>query len=121
MKNAKKYKGRKVRCIMHLNNIDDVVEINIVRTLEDFKSDIHNALAKYDEIEIIEDNINLYYCQLVRGISAINETRQFFWNKGIYRYDTFLTKEEIKEKLKDYYIAVEGLQEITENDLVKLT
>lgn len=43
------------------------------------------------------------------------------WAKGIFDYRDYFTKKEIEELLKeDYFIAIEGLQEIDLNDLDKL-
>ena len=118
---AIKYIGRKIKCTMYLDSYDDdVVVVNTLMSLEDFKNDLYNYLAHYNKIEILEDNIELYKCEVKYGLSAIINTEKYFWSKGNYRYDTLLTKDEIIAELEKGAVAVEGLGEITSNDIDKL-
>lgn len=122
MKKAKKYLGRKVLVkLPHVEGCQDFEEkINIVRSFESFKNDVENEM--YDTIELLEDNIILYYCDIKKTNNLANLCDiKNYWAKGIFKYREFFTKEEIKKMLEnDYLVAVEGLQEIDLEDLDKL-
>lgn len=61
---------------------------------------------------------NLYHCD-VRGANNLDQiySARRDWANGIYHYDTVLNKSEISELLNDNLVAVEGLDEINEEDL----
>lgn len=122
MKKAKKYLGRKVFVkLPHVEGCQDFEKkINIVRSFENFKNDIENEM--YSTIELLENNITLYYCDIRKTNNLANLCDiKNHWAKGIFDYREFFTKEEIKKMLEnDYLVAVEGLQEIDLEDLDKL-
>ena len=68
------------------------------------------------EAKIYENN--LYKCDIrsAENLVKIYDTRRD-WVNGIYNYDKLLSKTEIKELLNNNLIAVEGLEEINEEDL----
>lgn len=114
MKKIKKYNGRKILAKIDTGDVATSFEetFNIVRSLEDFKNDVENEM--YTSVELLQDNLTLYKCELkhTSDLSELVNIRER-WAKGIYKYDKFLTKEEIIDYLKkDYLVAVAGLQEI---------
>ena len=120
---AKKYLGRKVLVKMpHVEDCQDFEEkINIVRSFESFKNDDENDI--YESIELLEDSITLYYCDVrkPRNLSETAIIRDSWLKENAYDYRKFLTKDEIIELLnKNYLVAVEGLKEISINDIEKL-
>ena len=64
---------------------------------------------------------NLYNCDVrsAKNLEQIYDTRRD-WSNEIYNYNQLLSKEKISELLADNLIAVEGLEEINEEDLIKL-
>lgn len=123
MKKANLYKGRKI-LVETGKNTDAYYrkELNIVRSIESFKNDIENDCI-YDSVTLLEDNLNLYHCDIRKSdghVELLYNIRKA-WENGKYEYSAFYTKDEIEKMLKDnYFIAVEGLQEIDESDLDKL-
>lgn len=114
MKDVKKYNGRKILVKIDTGNSETDFEekLNIVRSLEDFKNDVENEM--YTSIELLQDNLTLYKCELkhTSDLAELVNIRDR-WKKGFYKYDKFLTKEEIVNYLKNnYLVAVAGLQEI---------
>lgn len=61
---------------------------------------------------------NLYKCDVrsAENLEKIYDTRRD-WVNGIYHYEQMLNKEQIRELLDNNLIAVEGLEEINEEDL----
>ena len=61
---------------------------------------------------------NLYYCDVrsANNLDQIYNARRD-WSNGIYHYDKLLSKNEISELLIHNLVAVEGLDEINEEDL----
>lgn len=123
MKEAKKYTGRKIRRIYDMSSVEKkniVEEFNIIESFESFKNDLENEDWK---IELLEDNILLYKCDIKTSngnLEKLIEIRKY-WEKGIFEYRDFYTKSEIERLLKDdYLVAVQGLQEIDVEDLEKL-
>lgn len=114
MKDVKKYNGRKILVRIDTGNSETNFEekLNIVRSLEDFKNDVENEM--YTSIELLQDNLILYKCELkhTSDLAELVNIRDR-WKRGIFKYNKFLTKEEIVDYLKkDYLVAVAGLQEI---------
>lgn len=71
------------------------------------------------EAKVYENN--LYNCD-VRGaedLEKIYDTRRK-WLNGNYNYNQLLSKSEIYGLLNDNLIAIEGLEEINEEDLNNL-
>ena len=64
---------------------------------------------------------NLYNCDLrsAENLEQIYDARRD-WAKGFYNYNKLLNKEKISELLTDNLIAIEGLEEINEEDLINL-
>ncbi len=64
---------------------------------------------------------NLYNCDVrsAENLEKIYETRRD-WLNGSYNYNRLLNKEEISGLLSNNLIAIEGLEEINEEDLRKL-
>ena len=123
MKEAKKYIGRKIRRVYDMSCVeskDIVEEFNIIESFESFKNDLRNEDWK---VELLEDNILLYKCDIKTSngnLSKLVEIRKY-WEKGIFEYRDFYTKSEIKTMLEDNcLVAVQGLQEIDLEDLEKL-
>lgn len=122
MRKVKKYIGRKILVKIDTGNPETDFEkkINIVRSLEDFKNDVENEM--YTSIELLQDNLTLYKCELkhTSDLSELVNIRDR-WKAGIYKYDIFLTKEEIMDYLrKEYLVAVAGLQEVDVLDVENL-
>lgn len=71
------------------------------------------------EAKIYENN--LYNCDVrtSENLEKIYEARRD-WTKGIYNYNQLLSKTEITELLQNNLVAVEGLEEINEEDLKNL-
>lgn len=122
MKEAKVYRGRKILVKIDAGdaNINFKEERNIITSLESFKNDINNEM--YTSIELLQDNLTLYKCDLRKSDKLENICKiRDYWKKGQFAYRDFLTKNEIIEKLNnDYLVAVEGLQEIDIKDVDKL-
>lgn len=123
MKKANTYKGRKVLVEVGEKGTDCYTskEMNIIRSFESFKNDLENEF--WDNITLLEDNLTLFHCDIRKvdgDVKLLYDIRKL-WEKGHYDYRDFYTKSEIEKLLEDnYYVAVEGLQEIDENDLEKL-
>lgn len=122
MRKVKKYIGRKILVKIDTGNPETDFEkkINIVRSLEDFKNDVENEM--YTSIELLQDNLTLYKCESkhTSDLSELVNIRDR-WKAGIYKYDIFLTKEEIMDYLrKEYLVAVAGLQEVDVLDVENL-
>lgn len=62
---------------------------------------------------------NQYKCDVrsAENLDKIYDTRRD-WANGIYHYSQLLSKSAIAELLKDNLVAVEGLEEINEEDLM---
>lgn len=122
MKEAKVYRGRKILVKIDAGdaNINFKEERNIITSLESFKNDINNEM--YTSIELLQDNLTLYKCDLRKSDNLENICKiRDHWKKGQFAYRDFLTKNEIIEKLNnDYLVAVEGLQEIDIKDVEQL-
>lgn len=71
------------------------------------------------EAKIYENN--LYNCDIrsAENLEKIYDARRD-WVNGSYNYNKLLNKEEIKNLLECNLVAVEGLEEINEEDLNKL-
>lgn len=71
------------------------------------------------EAKVYENN--LYNCDVrsAENLEKIYATRKD-WLNGAYNYNRFLNKNEISELLSDNLIAIEGLEEINEEDVKKL-
>ncbi len=69
---------------------------------------------------IVYEN-NLYHCDVrsAENLEKIYDTRRD-WLNGIYNYNQVLSKEQIQGLLDDNLVAVEGLEEINEEDLQNL-
>lgn len=61
---------------------------------------------------------NLYNCDVrsAENLEKIYDTRRD-WLNGKYNYNQLLSKEQLQNLLDDNLIAVEGLEEINEEDL----
>lgn len=68
-----------------------------------------------------KDNHIVYHCDIrsAENLEKIYEARRY-WVKGLYEYTHLLAKEEIVTLLDTNLIAIEGLEEISEEDLKKL-
>lgn len=71
------------------------------------------------EAKIYENN--LYNCDIrtAESLEKIYDARRD-WVNGTYNYNKLLNKEEIKNLLNNNLVAIEGLEEINEEDLNKL-
>ncbi len=71
------------------------------------------------EAKVYENN--LYNCDVrsAENLEQIYDTRRD-WLNGSYNYNQLLNKEEISGLLCNNLIAIEGLEEINEEDLKKL-
>lgn len=71
------------------------------------------------EAKIYENN--LYNCDVrsAENLEKIYDARRD-WVNGSYNYNKLLSKNEIRELLDNNLIAVEGLEEINEEDLNNL-
>ena len=71
------------------------------------------------EAKVYENN--RYKCDVrsAENLDQIYDARRE-WVNGIYHYDQLLNKSQITELLKDHLVAVEGLEEINEEDLMNL-
>lgn len=71
------------------------------------------------EAKVYENN--LYNCDIreANNLDQIYSARRD-WVNGIYNYNKLLNKNEIAELLSNNLVAVEGLEEINEEDLNKL-
>lgn len=71
------------------------------------------------EAKIYENN--LYNCDIrsAENLEKIYDTRRD-WMNGIYNYNKLLSKDQISTLLEDNLVAIEGLEEINEEDLNKL-
>lgn len=60
---------------------------------------------------------NKYNCDVrsAENLDKIYDTRRD-WTNGLFEYNSLHTKAEIIELLKDNLVAVEGLEEISEED-----
>lgn len=60
---------------------------------------------------------NTYHCDVrsAESLDKIYDTRRD-WLNGLFHYNQVLKKSEIAELLKDNLVAVEGLEEINEED-----
>ena len=72
------------------------------------------------EAKVYENN--LYNCDIrsAENLEQIYDARRD-WSNGIYNYNQLLNKEKISELLTDNLIAIEGLEEINEEDLINLS
>ena len=68
-----------------------------------------------------KDNINYYNCdiRIADNLEHIYDARRD-WVNGKYNYNKLLTKEEIFPLLEKNLVAIEGLEEINEEDLNNL-
>ena len=124
MKRSKKYLGRKVRIIQNMDGYNNniLAEINIIQDFEGFVDYAKTFYGDDVEVKLIEDNLTLYKCD-TRKTDKLNEQCNIRdrWAKGIFDYRDYFTKKEIEHMLKDnYFVAVQGLQEIDLADLDKL-
>lgn len=64
---------------------------------------------------------NLYNCDVrsAESLEKIYDARRD-WVNGSYNYNKLLNKDEIRNLLNDNLVAVEGLEEINEEDLNNL-
>lgn len=122
----KKYLGRKVLfTIKSDEEIQYEKEMNIITSIERLeiaKDKGYYAGIYFTDIELVKDNIELYKCDVrsSSNLEALVATNQA-WNKGIFNYREYLTKEEIINALKNgCCVAVEGLGEIELEDIQKL-
>lgn len=71
------------------------------------------------EAKIYENN--LYNCDIrnAENLEKIYDARRD-WVNGAYNYNKLLNKNEIRELLDKNLVAVEGLEEINEEDLNNL-
>lgn len=71
------------------------------------------------EAKVYENN--LYNCDIrsAESLEKIYDARRD-WVNGSYNYDELLSKEEIRNLLNNNLVAVEGLEEINEEDLNNL-
>jgi len=71
------------------------------------------------EAKIYENN--LYNCDVrsAENLEKIYDARRD-WTNGIYSYNKLLSKKEITNLLENNLVAVEGLEEINEEDLKML-
>lgn len=123
MKKIKKYLGKKIRIMQDMNGYNNniLIEKNII---EDFEKFIQYAKSFYGndiEIQLLEDNLTLYKCDIRKTDKLSDQCKiREIWKKGIFDYCNFFTKKEIEKLLKEnYFVAIEGLQEIELEDLNK--
>ena len=71
------------------------------------------------EAKIYENN--LYNCDVrnAENLEKIYDARRE-WKDGKYNYNKLLNKNEIYNLLENNLVAIEGLEEVTEEDLKKL-
>lgn len=71
------------------------------------------------EAKIYENN--LYNCDVrnAENLEKIYDARRE-WKDGKYNYNKLLNKDEIYSLLDNNLVAIEGLEEVTEEDLKKL-
>lgn len=71
------------------------------------------------EAKVYENN--LYNCDVrnAENLERIYDARHE-WKDGKYNYNKLLSKNEIYNLLDDNLVAIEGLEEVTEEDLKKL-
>lgn len=115
--------GRKVKVTFNTEYGEYNSVRNTIKELKDFIRD-ENLETAQAHVEIIEDNIILYRCDIKNSYGALNKLGNIreHWARNDFDYSKLCTKEEIKEYLqKDYLIAVEGLKEINLNDLEKIS
>lgn len=115
--------GRKVKVTFNTEYGENDFVRNTIKELKDFIKD-ENLEATQAQVEIIEDNIILYRCDIKdsRGdLAKLGNIREY-WARNKFDFSKLCTKEEIKEYLENgYFIAVEGLKEIDLNDLEKIS
>lgn len=71
------------------------------------------------EAKVYENN--LYNCDVrnAENLEKIYDARRE-WKDGKYNYNKLLSKDEIYTLLENNLVAIEGLEEVTEEDLKKL-
>lgn len=71
------------------------------------------------EAKVYENN--LYNCDIrsAKNLEQIYDARRD-WVNGTYNYNRLLNVNEISKLLSDNLVAIEGLEEITEEDLKML-
>lgn len=71
------------------------------------------------EAKVYENN--LYNCDVrnAENLERIYDARRE-WKDGKYNYNKLLSKDEIYNLLENNLVAIEGLEEVTEEDLKKL-
>lgn len=71
------------------------------------------------EAKVYENN--LYNCDVrnAENLERIYDARRE-WKDGKYTYNKLLSKDEIYNLLENNLVAIEGLEEVTEEDLKKL-
>lgn len=71
------------------------------------------------EAKVYENN--LYNCDIrnAENLEKIYDARRE-WKDGKYNYNRLLNKDEIYNLLENNLVAIEGLEEVTEEDLKKL-
>lgn len=71
------------------------------------------------EAKIYENN--LYNCDVrnAENLERIYDARRE-WKDGKYNYNKLLSRDEIYNLLDNNLVAIEGLEEVTEEDLKKL-
>lgn len=71
------------------------------------------------EAKVYENN--LYNCDVrnAENLEKIYDARRE-WKDGKYNYNRLLSKDEIYTLLENNLVAIEGLEEVTEEDLKKL-
>ena len=71
------------------------------------------------EAKVYENN--LYNCDIrnAENLERIYDARRE-WKDGKYNYNKLLNKDEIYSLLDNNLVAIEGLEEVTEEDLKKL-
>ena len=72
------------------------------------------------EAKVYENN--LYNCDVrnANNLEEIYSARREWLKKGAYNYNQLLNKTQISDLLTNNLIAIEGLEEITEEDLKNL-
>jgi len=114
--------GRKVKVTFNTEYGENSFIRNTIKELKDFIRD-ENLETAQAQVEIIEDNIILYRCDIKNSCGDLSKLRNIRerWARNDFDYSKLCTKEEIKEYLqKGYLIAVAGLKEIDLNDLEKI-